>query len=160
MNDQQFHETKDRIQTIFNSLTRALNLDKVRWQLVFVRDRTECHDDGASTVADIHPNWSYAAGAIQFYVWAFESLDDDEVAFVLLHELVHYWIHPISKYGLSKEADALEERVCTEVAEGIKSAIEQAGREVADHYKLEIKRLNKELKTLQKEIEELKKEAA
>lgn len=151
MNDKSYKRTVERIQRIFFKITSALNLSQVEWELVFIRERSECHEDGGTTVAEIFPNWQYGAATVKFYIWMFEDRDDDEAADVIIHELVHYWLNPISRYGSSKEYDILEEKVCTDVARAIRTAISSAGKEVGDHWKLETKRLQREIKKLQAE---------
>lgn len=154
LNDKTFDQTCDRIQSAFYGLIAALGLDRVDWDLHYIREREISCGDGHSghdaVEAEIFPRWAYGAATVRFYVWTFVDKTEDQVADVLLHELVHYWIHPISRYGTSPEYDNLEERVCTDIARAIKSAIDTAGRQVADHWRLQVKRLEKELKALQK----------
>ena len=153
MNDQDFEQTRDRIRQVFRSLRDALNLDQVNWDEDYVRERDACHDDGTATLAEIFPNWQYGTATIRFFVPMFVDKDDDEIADIILHEFGHFWLNPVSRYGSSKEYDLLEERVCTEIARAIKTAISTAGERVADHWRLEVKRAQKELKALRKQQE-------
>lgn len=126
----------------------------MHFNLKFLRDPANVDCNGVASIAEIHPSWQYATATLMIFVASFEDKDDDEIASVLLHELGHYLLHPISKYGSSPEYDLLEERVCTDYARSVQTAMEASGQEVADHYKLEIKRLEKQLKQLMKQLEE------
>lgn len=126
-----------------------MNLQHVRVRIHFERDAPPCHADGTSPVAEMHPNWEYSAATIVVYTASMAELDDDDIATVLIHELVHYFLHPISRFGENnRDYDTLEEKVCTDLALAIRSAIAAAGEEVASHYRTEIKRLERELKKL------------
>lgn len=150
MDDQTFNQTVIRVNRIFQQLRNALHLGDVKFRLSFERERSECSDGGGTTTAEIHPSWQYASATLIIYIGPFIDMDDDDIANVLIHELSHYWLHPISRYGESKEYDLLEERICTDLSQSFASAISAAGGEVADHYRLEIKRLERQLKKLQK----------
>jgi hypothetical protein len=145
-------DTETRVRRIFDSLCSALALDHVSFRTSFVMERDDLHD-GARTLAEIHPDWCYETATLIVYVPMFVDMDDDEIAGVLIHEMGHYWLNPISRYGSSKEYDQLEEKVCTEIARAIKTAISTAGAQVADHWKLETKRLERELKKLRAQQE-------
>lgn len=98
------------------------------------------------------PNWEYSTSVLQVYAASLRDVDDEELSFILLHEIMHYMVHPISRYGQGNhESDILEEKVCTEVALMVISAMEQSVKEVGNHWRSEVKKLQRELKKLQKE---------
>jgi hypothetical protein len=151
MDDKEFLILSKKIQGIFKGLRNALGLGSVGFYMDIIRESEHDCDGSTGVVASIHPSWQYGRAHLRVYAAAIleGNLDDDEIAEAIVHEFVHYWIHPISRYGESKEYDLIEEKLCTEVARGIRKGMEAAGEEVADHYRLEIKRLKKELKRLQ-----------
>lgn len=152
MDDKTYQEQQLRLQNLFFRLRDAVGLQKTRFTLLFYRENDGHHDDGSSTVAEIHPSRPYLNAVVEVYVPQFLDKDDDEAAEILLHELVHYWISPISRYGESKEYDMLEELICTEISLGIASAMKASGEEVGDFWRAEVKKLQKELKKLSKEV--------
>lgn len=147
MNDKTYNQTCKRITRVFYSLRDALGLGHIDWELKLLREGGGHSDDGVA-MAEIHPSWSYGRATIRFYVEEFVESDEDLIADAIVHEFVHYWLNPISRYGSSKEYDQIEEHICTEVMRAIRNGIRAAGEQVADHWRMEVKRLEKEIKAL------------
>jgi hypothetical protein len=145
VDDKTYDQTKQRTQAILNRLVDALGLGRTRFDLVFHRDPPHHNEDGATPTMEIAPNRVYGQALLSVYATSVANLDDDELAEAILHELGHYAIHPISKYGSSPEYDALEELVCTDLAVMMRSLISATGDEVAKHWRKKVKLLEKEI---------------
>jgi hypothetical protein len=152
MDDLTFNLVSDEVDDLVERLRQLLGLGNVTLYVRFNKENIDAKDQSC-TAAQIEPHWQYGFANLTICVPCMADKGMDERAETIIHEFIHYFISPISRYDIGNDQEKfLEEKICTDLAHAIKGAMEGAAQEVGDHHKLEIKRLEKENKDLRKQL--------
>lgn len=116
MDDKEFEKQRERVLAIFNSWRDLLSLNSHRFSISYDRN----NDNDKTTVARVWANWEYMTHHVKFYMpQVLEIEEDDQLEELVVHELVHVLLDPLSKQ-LKEDGDeaklAINEFVTTNIA--------------------------------------------
>lgn len=118
MKDAEYEALKERIETLFDYWQARLGLKWWRVWRSYVRDASEFRVDDErkpDTSACAEVDWRYLEATIKFNMLPCSRCEDDELEYVIVHELCHVLINETRGPEL-KAYQGHEERVATTLA--------------------------------------------
>lgn len=94
MNDQRYAETKERLEKYLTKWHPLLQMGFTELKYEYVRGL--CPDD-ESTCACTNSSWTYRKAHITWYIEKLSTLSDHELEDVVVHELVHVLLAPVTQ---------------------------------------------------------------
>lgn len=116
MNDAEYAATKERVMEVFERWRYPLGLNMWRLHMRWNRLDKPAGDGILARVAgEATPDWRYLEATVEWYLPVLEDMDDEELEYVVLHELTHVVLNEMRESAGEGGIDH-EERVVTQVA--------------------------------------------
>jgi hypothetical protein len=93
MNDKKCRKHRSSLRRIATKWREILGMRSYRFDINY--DRSYC-TDGAGIATEVKCSWQYKTILVTFYLPVMDGMADDEVEGVIVHELSHVLIHPVS----------------------------------------------------------------
>lgn len=119
MNDAEYAAAKERVMEVFERWRYPLGLNM--WRLHMRFNRTDKPAGALARVAGTaDPDWRYLEATVDWYLPVLADMDDEELEYVVLHELTHVLLNEMRESAGEGGLDH-EERVVTQVATVLQS---------------------------------------
>ena len=123
MTDAEFEKQKARVQAVWDKWAKILHLDhyyiNITWERKYDGDKTHW-------LASTQTDWHYRQMFVFFYLPKIETVDDDQLDNLVLHEIAHMFVSPLC----TTESDSQKLEFATEnVARALEDVYKACGSE-------------------------------